>query len=212
MALRNAKLARLAAGAAIIGTAGLTTAVAVADNSPSGSYGSADSGYGHAEGHRLHCPSYEGMVHSKGHAKCHYAPPHKQNVQAGDTDRDDAAAQQQAGTMDFDGKDSTTSTTVSTDVKGTELTRQKADDKPATTTTTEDSKPAATQPQATDPQATTDQRNCDHDRTQATTSTRDGDHTYDRSGDQTPDRTTSDRTTSYDGSYSGSHHDGRHRD
>src|SRR4051812_37277625 len=77
------KFARVAAGAAIVGAAGLTTAVAVAQggSGPEGSY--ADYGYGYggdyggvgaARGHPLHCPSYNGMYHSKGHAQCHYAP------------------------------------------------------------------------------------------------------------------------------------------
>src|SRR5947209_3057894 len=80
----NTKLARVAAGAAIVGAAGLTTAVAVADGSgpTTAKYGDYSydygSGYGtqagRAEGHRLHCPSYEGMYHSQGHARCHYAP------------------------------------------------------------------------------------------------------------------------------------------
>lgn len=51
----------------------LTAAVAMAAKGPNGgAYGYG--GYGRANGHRLHCPSYNGMYHSKGRATCHMAP------------------------------------------------------------------------------------------------------------------------------------------
>ncbi len=48
----------------------LTGGLAMAAKAPKGG----DYGYGRAYGHRLHCPSYTGMYHSKGRAMCHTAP------------------------------------------------------------------------------------------------------------------------------------------
>lgn len=196
MGFRNAKLARIAAGAAIVSTAGLTTAVAVAHNSPSGSYGSDDAGEytktgygvsgehtygfesddggeGQARGHRLHCPSYNGIVHSKGHAQCHMAPRHGEH--ADDSD-DTQATQQKAGTLDLDETNKSTTTTgqhSDLDGKSTNTTdrrtaaRRDADE--STTSTTEATSPSATSDDSVDSTSTTSPR-------------RDGDHRDGRSG------------------------------
>src|SRR4051794_9002168 len=157
----NTKLARVAAGAAIVGAAGLTTAVAVADGSgPTTNYGDYgyDYGYGtqggRALGHRLHCPSYEGMYHSKGHAQCHYAPRNGDEGVLGAEDDNTNATQSQTSvqskteTRDHETK-ATTSTTEARE-------REDADDADEQQKATS---PAPTATSADGTQATT--RDCD---------------------------------------------------
>ncbi len=50
----------------------LTGGLAMAAKAPNG--GGYGYGYGRAYGHRLHCPSYNGIYHSRGRAMCHTAP------------------------------------------------------------------------------------------------------------------------------------------
>src|SRR5213595_685627 len=119
----NTKLARVAAGAAIVGAAGLTTAVAVADGGgpEAGKYGDYgyDYGYGtqggRAQGHRLHCPSYEGMYHSMGHAQCHYAPRgHAYGVLGADDDNANATQSQTSVRADTEARDDDADTKAAT--------------------------------------------------------------------------------------------------
>ena len=158
MAFRNPKVARLAAGAAIVGAAGITGAVAVAQTGPAGvHYGDEAGQYGtagNAYGHRLHCPSYRGMERSKGHATCHEAPRAASDEERQDQD-ESKAPEQTAQVVDLEAtKQATTSTERRSDL-----------DDHGTTTTTAIKALQATQPPATQPGP--DQQNCDHDKTGA---------------------------------------------
>ena len=168
MAFRNAKVARLAAGAAIVSAAGITGAVAVAQTGPSGAhYGDETGQYGaggNAYGHRLHCPSYRGMERSKGHATCHEAPRSDDDVKAGEQqDHDQDQAKQDQATAPE--QDTRVMGSRVADQSTTPTERHSDLDDHATTTTTEVKALQATQPTAT--QDDPAHQNCDHDRTGA---------------------------------------------
>lgn len=207
MAFRNAKVARLAAGAAIVGAAGVTGAVAVAQTGPSGvHYGDEAGQYGAtAYGHRIHCPSYRGMERSKGHAKCHEAP-RSDEFKAGDHDEQDEAKapEQDARVMDLNAtKESTTTTERRSDF-----------DEHATTTSTEVKSLQATQPAATQDDSKAGE-DCDHAKTGTTEATKPAAATQTQaqqadSGDDTRDGGTT--WQSRDGDHRDARTDGYHRD
>jgi hypothetical protein len=76
---QGASRTRTVIGGLLAAGLALTATVALAARGPDGGdYGvggyGADAGHGKKKGHRLHCPSYTGMYHSKGRATCHMAP------------------------------------------------------------------------------------------------------------------------------------------
>jgi hypothetical protein len=78
----------LAAGLVVSAAMSMTTRTSIGSTTASTSAAttaSTDAGYGYgyghegpglAKGHRLHCPSEQGQLRSKGHAVCHLAPRH----------------------------------------------------------------------------------------------------------------------------------------
>ena len=210
MGVRNGKVSRLAAGAAIVGAAGLTATVAFAGTSVSDhatgygqeagyGYGGSE-GAGYARGHRLHCPSYRGMERSNGHAQCHFAPRHGEHEATSATSEDGAeATKQQAGTMDLDDTNKSTTTT-----------ERKSDLEQHDSTTT--SQLQSTQPAAKQ----SDDRKGDHEESTTTTSeATQSTQTQDRQQATTEDHQNDTRTTTQQRdsqTRSGDHHDGGSRD
>ncbi len=78
----------------------LTGGLAMAAKGPKG--GDYGRGYGRAYGHRLHCPSYNGMYHSKGRATCHTAP-RRGGVTGAEVPRPDEARRDQGDANGSDG-------------------------------------------------------------------------------------------------------------